>query len=395
MEVKDNLLLSKYLNQYKKSPTSRVFAPLAESYRKLGLIDEAIQTLKEGLRYNRGYKLAYIILGHCYFDQEEYELAYKVLKPIAHESADNIMLQKIFGRTCIELELYEEALESFKYVLFLNPNDQEVAEQVQKLENDFVQDSNRVIKETEQEQWFSEDFSEKSELLSDELSQDPIEEAEDFDGWLMEKSSEDIDPDFVESFFNEPNIEADKKAENNLEKEDDEDQIDELDELGIDEPILEEQDIDDDPFENFKKEQAKSGQEILQKVSSAFDDFFENENSSDQNQDEDPSNMDEVEDVIFKEESAPLVTHTMIDIYISQKHYEKAKELLEQIIEQRPDDKSSQEKLGRVLAKINGDETTKVEAKQENPQILAVKKLEALYGLYLEGIKMRGHFYKS
>ena len=37
-----------YLKKYQEDPTSRVFAPLAEAYRKAGLIDEAIEIAREG-----------------------------------------------------------------------------------------------------------------------------------------------------------------------------------------------------------------------------------------------------------------------------------------------------------------------------------------------------------
>ena len=43
--------LEKYLKEYQENPRSRVFAPLAEAYRKSGLIDEAIDICREGLEY--------------------------------------------------------------------------------------------------------------------------------------------------------------------------------------------------------------------------------------------------------------------------------------------------------------------------------------------------------
>ena len=44
-----------YLKKYQEDPTSRVFAPLAEAYRKAGLIDEAIEIAREGLRVHPNF----------------------------------------------------------------------------------------------------------------------------------------------------------------------------------------------------------------------------------------------------------------------------------------------------------------------------------------------------
>ena len=42
--------LERYLRSYSQDPTSRVFAPLGETYRKLGKLDEAIEVLNEGMK---------------------------------------------------------------------------------------------------------------------------------------------------------------------------------------------------------------------------------------------------------------------------------------------------------------------------------------------------------
>src|SRR5688500_10102993 len=123
---------------YKKNPHSKVFAPLAESFRKLGMIDDALKILREGIRHHPSYTLGYIVLAHCYYDQQKYELTYNTLRPIISQNADNISLQKVFAQACIHLGNLEEALDTYKYLLFINPKDKFFAEQVKRLEDDLM-----------------------------------------------------------------------------------------------------------------------------------------------------------------------------------------------------------------------------------------------------------------
>ncbi len=129
-------LLSKYLEQYRRQPASRVFAPLAEAYRKLGMLDEALQVLRDGLRRHPNYVLGYLVLAQCYADQRKHEAAYQTLMPLAPKNLDNHSLQRLFAQTCLELGYLDEALETFKYLLFLNPRDPFYAEKVRTLEDD-------------------------------------------------------------------------------------------------------------------------------------------------------------------------------------------------------------------------------------------------------------------
>jgi len=123
---------------YQKNPRSKVFAPLAESFRKLGMLDDAYKILKDGIRHHPNYTLGYIVLAHCYYDQGKFELTYNTLRPIVAQNADNISLQKIFAMSCMKLGYLEEALDTYKYLLFMNPKDKFFSEQVKRLEDDLM-----------------------------------------------------------------------------------------------------------------------------------------------------------------------------------------------------------------------------------------------------------------
>ena len=64
-----------YRAKYKLNRQSRVFAPLADLYRRDGRLVEAVQLLKEGLKFNPGYVSALVVLGRCYMDAEDRQAA--------------------------------------------------------------------------------------------------------------------------------------------------------------------------------------------------------------------------------------------------------------------------------------------------------------------------------
>lgn len=127
-------LIEKYEDQLQKDPRSRVFAPLSEIYRKMGLIDRALNILKDGIRFNPDYVLGFLGLAACYRDLNQYQLNYVMLKPLLHSNRDNIRLLKYFAESCEKTNNFDEALETYKFILFLNSKDIEVAEKVKNLE---------------------------------------------------------------------------------------------------------------------------------------------------------------------------------------------------------------------------------------------------------------------
>ncbi len=300
-------ILAKYYNLYKKNPRSRVFAPLAESFRKLGMLDDAFKILKEGIKNHPGYALGYIVLAHCYYDQEKYDLTYNTLRPIINQNADNISLQKIFAQACIHLGHLEEALDTFKYLLFMNPKDKYFAQEVKKLEDDLL-------------------------VGHKKLSLDQLIKAPDFQ---VEKASvPTFDDDWVQVDFVDPVQVEEKKT---------------LPDNGL---INMPDDLDDQWV--MKKSTSNVHpilkEEVIQEKS-LEDDFFADEFEED-------GDIDEVNSVLIPSDS-PIISHTLIDLYCSQNYYDKAIELLEKILELNPDDQLTLQKLDKTkqlkLQNFNSD----------------------------------------
>lgn len=279
-------LLSKYSLIYDKNPRSRVFAPLAETYRKLGMLDEAMQILKDGIRNHPSYTLGYIVLANCYFDIQNFELAYNTIRPFVAKNLENITMQKLFAKTCINLGHLEEALQTFKYLLLLNPRDTYVADQVKILEDDLLvhQDSEE---ELENSKSYYPEFSEDDWVQVDFNSNDkPEVEDESLNEWAMNKES---------------------------------------------------------PLEKFKSEIA---QDKIKLAEHKLDDSFYFEDFD--NHSEDVISELDKETRDFSENKSPIITHTLVDLYCSQGHTDKAIQILENILELHPSDQASIDKLNQL-----------------------------------------------
>jgi tetratricopeptide (TPR) repeat protein len=283
-------LLAKYYSQYKKKPRSRVFAPLAESFRRLGMMEDAYKVLKEGIKHNPNYPLGYVVLAHCYFDQEKFDLAYHTLRPLVSAHPDNISMQKIFAESCLKIGHNEEALETYKYLLFLNPRDKFFAEQVKKLEDDLLI-GHKV-------------------LTADQLIKAPDLE-------LVQKL-ESIDDDWVQVDFNEKIESPHQVGPTKIDIPNDDDWVMTKPEATV-HPILKNENIEKRDLED-----------------DYYADEFENE-------------FGHIEDQDLKANiEAPIISHTLIDLYCAQSYFDKAQDLLEQIIELNPNDEASKVKLNQV-----------------------------------------------
>lgn len=117
--------ISKYLDILAKDPNSRVFAPLAEAYRKAGLLDDAVETALEGLKVHPNYLGGRVALGRAYFEKRQYAEAAAEMQRVAKAAPDNIIAHKVLGQIAYAQSDLATAEKAFKMVLLLDPRDQE------------------------------------------------------------------------------------------------------------------------------------------------------------------------------------------------------------------------------------------------------------------------------
>ncbi|WP_127715225.1 CDC27 family protein [Halobacteriovorax sp. HLS] len=287
--AQSNQILEKYLMTLEKDPSSRVFAPLAEYYRKNGLLGQAIDTLAQGIKYNPEYVLGHLGLAFCHYDNGEHKKAYDILKPLVDSNRDNIRMLKLFSDICLDLKKYDEALEYLKYLLFVNPKDVDAAEKVQRLEKENAKFGPLKFS------FHDDESDEEKEILFDvdSMSSTP-EKVSEIDEW----------------------VKFDLKQESTDEPED-------LNDWSMNTKITLKDQSAEEEVREFKVAERVSKVPEQKKVDSA------------------------------------VITHTLVDLYCNQGYLDKAKSLLEKILELNPTDIKTKLKLQeveRVLSESYFDE---------------------------------------
>jgi len=127
-------LIYNYLRKYQLDPTSRVFAPLAEAYRKAGLVDEAIEIATEGLKLHPHFIGGRVALARALFDKQRFEEVVNELAPLALDHPDNLVAQRLLAESYLMLNRTTDALTAYKMLLYFAPQDPEARKIVQELE---------------------------------------------------------------------------------------------------------------------------------------------------------------------------------------------------------------------------------------------------------------------
>ncbi len=114
-------IIEKLEKKLQKEPSSLAFIQLAEEYRKMGRIKEAIDLCERGLDYHPNYWSAYILLGKCYYDISELEMAKKNLENAISGLPDNVQAIALLAEIYEKLNLIDKALDKYKLLQLLSP----------------------------------------------------------------------------------------------------------------------------------------------------------------------------------------------------------------------------------------------------------------------------------
>ncbi|MBI5655950.1 MAG: hypothetical protein HZC44_03630 [Geobacter sp.] len=117
--------IKKYEDSLAKDPASYCFAPLAELYRRIGLVDDAIAVAQKGTGLHPDYVGGHLALGRAYFEKAMIAESRSELEYVVKFTPDNLLAQKLLSQVYIEMgetTLAQRALES---LLEANPADSE------------------------------------------------------------------------------------------------------------------------------------------------------------------------------------------------------------------------------------------------------------------------------
>ncbi len=108
-----------------KDPNSRLFLPLAEEYRKSGMLDEAITVILKGLEFQPGYTSARVALGRIYFEKNMMDEAKNEFEAVVSTIPDNLFAHRKLADIYKERGETEKAIAEYKTVIQLNPQDED------------------------------------------------------------------------------------------------------------------------------------------------------------------------------------------------------------------------------------------------------------------------------
>ncbi len=134
MKPINQAIMKRYLMIYKKNPRSKVFALLADIYRKKGETDKAFRLCQQGLKEHPQFALGHIAMALILMDINKLEMAVSALEKATDLAPENIFAYKTLGQVCLQLKNPEKTLKAYKMVLFLDPENKTAQNIVKKLE---------------------------------------------------------------------------------------------------------------------------------------------------------------------------------------------------------------------------------------------------------------------
>jgi tetratricopeptide (TPR) repeat protein len=114
--------------RFQQNPKGRNFAPLADAYRKAGLIDNAIDLCQNGLKLHPDYVSAYIVYARCLVDKKDDPAALDVFKKVLDLDGENIIALRGLAELAERNGRHEEEVEWLTRLLNADPMNGDAAE---------------------------------------------------------------------------------------------------------------------------------------------------------------------------------------------------------------------------------------------------------------------------
>jgi len=114
--------------RFRDNPKGRNFAPLADAYRKAGLIDNAVDLCQNGLKLHPDYVSAYIVYARCLVDKKDDPAALGVFRQVLELDGENIIALRGLAELAERNGKYEEEVEWLSRLLNADPMNGDAAE---------------------------------------------------------------------------------------------------------------------------------------------------------------------------------------------------------------------------------------------------------------------------
>jgi tetratricopeptide (TPR) repeat protein len=117
--------IKKYEDTLTRDPNSYCFAPLSELYRKLGLLDDAINVAKRGCEIHPDYVGGHMALGRALFEKGMKEESRIALEKVVRVTPDNLLAQRVLSQIYIDAGDIAAAEKALQVILSQSPDDLE------------------------------------------------------------------------------------------------------------------------------------------------------------------------------------------------------------------------------------------------------------------------------
>ena len=131
--------IEKLREKVEKDPNSKLFVPLAEEYKKEGMLDEAVEILQKGLERQPSYMSARVSLGKIYLERGQLAEARIEFENVIKAIPDNLYAHKKLSEIYRNTGERDLAIKASRAVLKLNPMDDENLKNLRELEGAFTQ----------------------------------------------------------------------------------------------------------------------------------------------------------------------------------------------------------------------------------------------------------------
>lgn len=139
---KDTELLEK---RFRKSPESRLFSRLANNYRKVGNFNRAIELCLEGIQRHPDYVTGHIILGLCYFDQQNYNEAFEEFKNVCTIDRHNQIALKMLAEIFVLQNMNQKAGCIYQILHNMDPLNKSIAKLASQYPSDGINDLYEIL----------------------------------------------------------------------------------------------------------------------------------------------------------------------------------------------------------------------------------------------------------
>ncbi|MDA8433050.1 MAG: hypothetical protein M0Z60_08810 [Nitrospiraceae bacterium] len=141
MSLKD---IEKLKERVEKDPNSKLFVPLAEEYRKEGMLDDAISVLMSGIERQPGYMSARVSLGKIFLEKGMTNEARGEFENVIKSIPDNLYAHKKLAEIYRDMGRKDMSVQSYRTVLKLNPLDEDSLANLRDLEEEKLQDPGKA-----------------------------------------------------------------------------------------------------------------------------------------------------------------------------------------------------------------------------------------------------------